>query len=92
MNLVDPALCRLDGLVSKAPIRRAKSGNEGRIILVCQPHSRTLAKGKADRLSDEWYKRRGGRMPFLDVVPKISWGQKDVINEKGGRRKPKWID
>jgi hypothetical protein len=92
MNLVDPAHCRLDGLVAKAPMKRAKAGNDGRIIIVCQPHTRTLSKGNPQKLSDEFYKRRGGRMPYLDVEPKITWGQEDIIHEKKRPKRSKWID
>lgn len=92
MNLVDPALCRLDGLIAKAPMKRPKAGNDGSITLVCQPHSRTLAKGNPQKLSDEFNKRRGARLPYLDVEPKITWGQKDVIHEKSKPRNSKWID
>lgn len=91
MNLVDPAICRLDGFINKAPYKRAKSGDDGKIILECQSHARTLDRGNPAKLSDEFYKRRGGRLPYLDVVPKITWGQEDVVHERNGRRPAKWI-
>ncbi len=91
MNLVDPAICRLDGVINKAPYRRAKSGAEGKIVLACQSHARTLDRGNPAKLSDEFFKRRGARMPYLDVVPKITWGQKDVVHEGNGRKPGKWI-
>lgn len=93
MNLVDPAECRFDGLINKSPFKRAKTGNDGQVILECQSHARTLAKGNPAKLSDEFYKRRGGDRfgRYLDIVPKIVWGQEDVVHERKRRRKDKWI-
>lgn len=92
MNLVDPALCRFDGRINGAPFKRAKTGNDGFVTLRCQSHAVSLAKGSPAKLSDEWMKRRGGRMPYFDVVPKITWGQKDMINERNRPRGGKWLD
>lgn len=88
-NLVDPAMCRFDGLINRAPIKRAKAGNDGQIMLECQSHARTLSFGNPAKLSDEFYKRRDGDRfcRYVDVVPKIVWGQKDVVHEH--RRHPK---
>lgn len=92
MNLVDPAVCVFDGIVNKAPMRRAKAGNPGQIILECQSHAGTLAMGKADKFSDEFFKRRGARQKYLDAVPRIVWGQKDMIKERRRSKRSKWID
>lgn len=92
MNLVDPAICRFDGFTNRAPIRRGKDGGEGKIILECQSHARLLAAGSPDKLSDEFFRRRGGRQPYLDVVPNVTWGQEDKVKERGRRRRTKWID
>jgi hypothetical protein len=93
MNLVDPARCRFDGLTNRAPFKRAKAGNDGQVILECQSHARTLAKGNPAKLSDEFSKRRNGDRwgRYLDIVPKIVWGQEDVVHEKKKRPKDKWI-
>lgn len=92
MNLVDPALCRFDGLINRVPIKRAKSGNDGQIAIECQSHARTLSMGNPEKFSAEFFKRRGGRMPYLDVVPKIVWGQRDVVHGKQRSRRTKWLD
>lgn len=91
MNLVDPALCIFDGIVNKAPMKRAKAGEDGKIIIECQSHASKLARGKADKFSDEFFKRRGARQKYLDAVPRIVWGQKDMIKERKRNRKSKWI-
>ena len=93
MNLVDPAECRFDGLINKAPFKRARSGNDGQVILECQSHARTLAKGNPAKLSDEFHKRRSGDRfgRYYDVVPKIVWGQEDVVHEKKQRPRERWI-
>lgn len=91
MNLVDPAVCRFDGYVNRIQIRRAKAGNDGQVVVECQSHARTLALSSPEKFSDEFFKRRGGRQPYLDIVPKIVWGQKDIIKEKRRPKKSKWI-
>jgi hypothetical protein len=92
MNLVDPALCRFDGLINKAPFKRAKAGNDGQFTLECQSHARTLAMGNPEKLSDEFFKRRGGRMPYMDVIAHIVWGQKDKVHERRRSGRSRWID
>lgn len=92
MNLVDPATCRFDGYVNRIKIRRAKAGNDGLVEIECQSHARTLTVASSEKFSDEFFKRRGARQPYLDIVPKIVWGQKDVIKERKRPKKAKWID
>lgn len=92
MALVDPATCRFDGFVNRILIKRGKAGNDGQVIVECQSHARTLTVSSYAKLSDEFFKRRGARQPYLDVVPKIVWGQKDVIRADRRRRRSKWID
>ncbi|MCZ4501030.1 MAG: hypothetical protein JWQ74_3585 [Marmoricola sp.] len=89
MNLVDPAWCRFDGLVNRAPVKRAKIGNDGQVQIECQSHSRNLTFGNPAKLSDEFFKRRGGDGSgrYLDIVPKIVWGQEVIVHEND--KKPK---
>lgn len=91
MNLVDPAHCRFDGFINRVQIKRAKAGNDGIVSIECQSHARQLAMGKADKFSDEFFKRRGARQKHLDVVPNIVWGQKDLVKESNGFNNGRWI-
>jgi hypothetical protein len=90
-NLVDPATCRFDGYVNQVRIKRAKAGNDGLITMECQSHARQLAMGSAQKFSNEFFEERGAEQPFLNIVPKIVWGQKDLVHERNGRRGVKWI-
>lgn len=92
MNLVDPATCRFDGYVNRVQIKRAKSGNDGSIWIECQSHARQLSMGSPEKFSNEFFKGRGSEQPFLNIVPKIVWGQKDLVKERKRRGRSKWID
>lgn len=92
MNLIDPAVCRFDGFVNRIKIRRASAGNDGLVEVECQSHARTLAVAGAEKFSDEFIKRRGGRQRWMDIVPKIVWGQEDMIKEKRRSKRGKWLD
>lgn len=89
MNLVDPAWCRFDAFVNRSPVTRPKAGNDGRVQIEAQSHARNLTMGNPAKLSDEFFKRRGGDGSgrYLDVVPKVVWGQKDIVHES--EKKPK---
>ncbi len=91
MNLVDPAVCRFDGYTNRIVIKRAKSGNDGQVIVECQSHTRMLTVTNSAKLSDEFFKRRGARQPYLDVTPKIVWGQKDIVHGTGPNKHSHWI-
>jgi hypothetical protein len=89
MNIVDPAWCRFDALINRCPVTRPKAGNDGRVQIEAQSHARNLTMGNPAKLSDEFFQRRGGDGSgrYLDVVPKVVWGQEIVVHES--HKKPR---
>lgn len=91
MRLVDSAHCRFDGYVRTVRIKKARVGNDGAVTIEIVGHGASLKSNPA-KLSAGFFRRRGGDSggAHLMATPKIVWGQKVVVHEKKGRRRPKF--
>jgi hypothetical protein len=96
-QLVDPALCRFFGYVSKAPIRTAASGGTGDITLDCVSNSNMLTRTSGKLLSDQYMtaNRSGDRFcKYNDNAGgwRLWWGQDEVeVAKKPKMPKQKWF-
>lgn len=93
--LVDPAYCRFDGYINRAPIKIPAAGGEGSVQLECVSQARTLTRTSGKRLSHEMMKERSpGDLfaKYMDVAGdwRIFWGEEETSARKWGDRKEKW--
>lgn len=92
MRAVAPAHCRFDGLVRGVKMKRAKVGNDGKVIVEVVGHSATLKSNPA-KLSEELFARRGnpGAGKYLNSTPKVVWMGESKVHEHRARRRRRWI-
>lgn len=88
MNLVDPCHCRFDGFVKSARIKKAKVGDDGVVYLEITDHSASLRPNPI-KISKAFFLGRDGDRggDHIGADPNLSWGEKDIVKERRGRRR-----
>jgi len=82
MSLVDPAVCRFDGYINRAPIKTPKAGGEGSIELECVSHARELTRTSGKLFSYQTIVQRSSDKfgKYLDVAGawRVWWGSEEI--------------
>ena len=94
-RLVDPAICRFDGYINRAPVRLPKAGGTGTVDLECVTYARILTRTSGKKFSHETIKdRTSGDLfaKYVDVAGgwRIFWGEEETDMRKWGKRNEKW--
>lgn len=84
MLQIGSGICRFDGFVRTARVKRAKAGSDGRVEIEAVGHTASL-RPNPEKLSAEFFDRRrpgdhSGQ--YLNKTPKIVWGQEVVVHER----------
>lgn len=89
-KLVDPAHCRWDGLINRAPITRAKVGDDGMVELETVSHSRWLTMASGDKMDAHFFEGRGDQAgKYISTIWRVAipWGQSSIVH--GDNKRPK---
>lgn len=95
-QLVDPAHCRWDGLINKAPSDRGTIGNDGKprddgwVNLETVSHSRWLTMASGDKMDAHFFESRGDQAgKYISTIWRVPmpWGADRVIHSHEKRPK-----
>ena len=89
-QFVAPAHCRWDGLVNRAPITKAKAGDDGKVDVETVCHAQWLTMASGDKMDSHFFEDRGDHSgKFVSTIWRIPvpWGKDSIV--VGSKDRPK---
>jgi len=93
-KMVDPAHCRWDGLINRAPVTRAKADDDGMVEIETVSHARWLTMASGDKMDAHFFEGRGDQAgKYISTIWRvpIPWGQSTIVHPDNKRPKEKFF-